>query len=399
MLPATLTLFNRFILRDLRLNYIRTCLTVFGIALGVAVLLAISLANDTAVGRFKDTVDRVSGKANLEIHSTSSNAVDQNFVTGMQWLWMFGGKFTPIIDENVIFNNKSETLVQLIGIDMLADPVFKTYAEDESEKTVDSSDILQPGVALIGSKLAREQHLKIGDTFEVLANEKQHNLKVARILSSKGLGGAFSGNLVVTDIDTAQNALNMSGKVTRIEIVVPDSMLNDAMEKLRQDLPAAAAIDRPAQRGVQVDKMTRSFQYNLLALTFIALMVSMFLIYNTMTISVIRRRPQIGTLRALGVSRTQILTLFSLEAVTFGAVGTSLGIATGIAFAQGALAAVSQTFEHFYFRVPTEHVDVSFNVVAMAFAIGVSVTVAAALAPAFEAAGVAPAEVRASCLL
>jgi len=184
---------------------------------------------------------------------------------------------------------------------------------------------------MIGSRLAQQEHLKPGDRFSLLVNELPHSFTVSRVLSSKGIGGAFSGNLIVTDIRSAQDALSAPGKVNRIEIVVDESAIDSVLHKLENDLPKNVTAQRPAQRGMQVDKMTRSFQYNLLALTFIALMVSMFLIYNTMTISVIRRRPQIGTLRALGVSRTQILQLFTLEAITFGTVGTGVGILTGIA--------------------------------------------------------------------
>jgi putative ABC transport system permease protein len=389
----TLNLFRKFILRDLRINYVRTLLTLFGIALGVAVMLAITLANNTALSKFKETVDLVSGRANLEVLPQTTPFLDEKYLYDLQWLWQMGGKFTPVIDENVIFGkNEDGTLVQMIGMDVLADPVFKSYEEDDSVGTLTDANVLKPGVALLGSKLAANEHLKQGDKFDLLTNEKTHSLRVARILPTKGLGGAFSGNLVVTDIRTAQEALGIPGKVSRIELVVPESYLLAVQDKLRHDFPKGISVERPSQRGNQVDKMTRSFQYNLLALTFIALMVSMFLIYNTMTISVIRRRPQIGTLRALGVSSGQILQMFTMEALAFGVVGTSLGILIGIGFAQGALNAVAQTFEHFYFRTPIETIMISPALIATAFAMGVGITVAAAIAPAMEAAGVAPAE-------
>jgi putative ABC transport system permease protein len=206
------------------------------------------------------------------------------------------------------------------------------------------------------------------------------------------LGGAFSGNLIVTDIRTAQECLDMPGKITRVEIIAPPEELSDIQEKLRHDLPLDVSVERPSQRGVQVENMTRSFECNLLALTFIALMVGMFLIYNTMTISVIRRRTEIGTLRAIGVSRGKVLALFLLEAFAFGVVGTALGIVGGILFAQGALDSIAKTFEHFYFKEPIETVIVNPVILLGAFALGVTLTVAAAFAPAMEAASVAPAE-------
>lgn len=396
MLSSTLALYRRFILRDLRFNYVRSCLTIFGIALGVAVLLAITLANDTALTKFKDTVDRVSGRANLELRSTSTPWMNEEYLSNIRWLWDSGIKFTPIIEDNVLFHDADGPLVQLIGMDMLADEVFKSYEEASDTQSAGKADVdvsvLEPKAALVGSKLAAAYNLKKGSKFKLLVNEAPQVFTVSRVLTNKGLGGAFSGNLVVMDIRTAQQALNSTGKITRVEIVAPESEIEQVSRHLKHDLPASIAVERPSQRGQQVEKMTRSFQYNLLALTFIALMVSMFLIYNTMTISVIRRRPQIGTLRALGCSKNKILSLFVAESFTFGIVGTSLGILVGIAFAQGALGAVAQTFQHFYFQTPVEHVNLNPVTISTAFLIGVTVTVAAALAPAFEAAGVAPAE-------
>ncbi|MGH9554129.1 MAG: ABC transporter permease, partial [Terriglobales bacterium] len=81
-----------------------------------------------------------------------------------------------------------------------------------------------------------------------------------------------------------------------------------------------------------------------------------------------------------------------MEAFTFGAAGTGLGIAGGIVAAQGALNAIAQTFEHFYFKEPIETVLINPEVIMIAFLVGVAVTVAASLIPAVEAAGVAPAE-------
>lgn len=138
--------------------------------------------------------------------------------------------------------------------------------------------------------------------------------------------------------------------------------------------------------------MTRSFKYNLIALTFIALMVGMFLIYNTMTISVIRRRPEIGTMRALGVSRSQIMSLFLIESLWFGVVGTSIGLVMGLVMSQGALKAIAGTFQHFYFQTPMESVSMAPQVMAAAFGLGVVLTVLASIPPVIEATGVSPAE-------
>lgn len=415
MRQPTLSLFNRFILRDVARNTIRTLLTICGIGLGVAVFLAISLANHTALAKFNETVDLVAGKANLEIRATGSQYLSEEILQSVRWIWSLGGKLTPMLEEYGLFGSEKGPLVQVIGIDMLADPDFKSYQSSsgstepaENPAKHDSSapdgtgaqtagndnkiDALSSRAAFVGSQLASNHDLHEGDSFDLILNDRQQSFKVASILSAKGLGGAFSGNIIVMDIRTAQDALRAPGKLTSIAIILPEEALAEAQNKLAFELPPATVAQRPSQRGAQIEKMTRSFEYNLLALTCIALMVGMFLIYNTMTISVIRRRPEIGTLRAIGVSGRQVLSLFLIEALAFGLVGTTLGIIGGVACAHGALQAISKTFEHFYFKTPLETVSMDSTSVAWSFIIGVGLTVLASMAPALEATNVLPAE-------
>ena len=199
-------------------------------------------------------------------------------------------------------------------------------------------------------------------------------------MSKSGLGGAYSGNLIVADMPLAQNLTGLVGRVSRVDMIVgtgkeknsdsgdlsvqesgncsdDDQTYRAVSEKLRQIMPSDIMIGTPETRSNQAEKMTRSFEYNLLALTLIALMVGMFLIYNTMTITVLRRRPEIGVMRALGVKRATILNMFLWETIFIGGLGTTCGVVLGGFLAQGALAAVAQTFQYFYFKVPLEKVS------------------------------------------
>ena len=64
-------------------------------------------------------------------------------------------------------------------------------------------------------------------------------------------------------------------------------------------------------------------------LSYISLVVGAFLIYNTISVSVVRRRAEIGILRAIGAARSTILSLFLAEALLFGVVGAALGVVLG----------------------------------------------------------------------
>ena len=88
-------------------------------------------------------------------------------------------------------------------------------------------------------------------------------------------------------------------------------------------LPPATRIERPSRRNERVEKMLRAFRVNLFALAGVALLVGMFLVYNTVLISILRRRQDVGVLKTLGASPRQIFAAFLGEGLLFGAVGSA----------------------------------------------------------------------------
>lgn len=414
-------LFRSLIVRDLLKNKLRTSLTVFGIALGVAILLAINLANLTAVDHFKQSIDRIGGKTNLEITASgSSNAtgwVPESILANFGWLTKAGVKLTPVIEQSAIFKapTADRFVVRVLGLDMLADQAFRSYDWQLDENSAHSKNrpetffnIFESDGAFIGPQLARYYHLNIGRTFSLLINDQEKRFQVAGILSDKGLGGAYGGDLIVMDIATAQQAFSMTardqwgdGRLSRIDAIIPDSLKSKGTiedpfvhitSQLEASLPVGFEVSRPERRSGQVDKMLRAYRYNLTVLSFIALLAGMFLIYNTMSITVIRRRTEIGTLRALGVSRKMVGLLFGTEALFLGVLGSILGIGLGLLFELGAVKAVSSTVQNLYMGIGVNGFSYSPLELVKSFGFGLLTTLLGALVPIIEAASVSPAE-------
>jgi putative ABC transport system permease protein len=385
-------LIQRFIFRDLLKNRVRTILTVLGIALGVAVMLAINLANQTALAKFQESIDLVSGTTTLQVQPTTAADLDESTLAKLAPLWDEQIKFTPFIDQLAVTASEPHEVIQVIGVDLLADKDFRRM---ETEKTApDSSgfDIFRLRQAFVGSELAQRFHLKAGDPFNVLVNDREETLTVRGILGSAGLGKAFSGNVIVMDIGSAQEMFDMKGRIDRIDMIVPEERIADVSSRLRSSLGAGIAVERPKRRGLQVQKMLRSFQYNLTATSLIALLVGMFLIYNTMSISVIRRRLEVGTMKALGLPSSLVFSLFTVEAIILGSIGSALGAGLGIVFAQFAVRAVARTVQALYADQPVSGVLVEPGTIVIAVVVGTILTVVAAIGPALEAVSIAPAE-------
>lgn len=395
----------RLILRSLNQNKLRTLLTVLGIALGVGILLAINLANEMALGNFKDSINRVSGKSNLTIYPTQSDVLDENLLTQLRWIWLIPGeeasRFMPGIEQTALWADSKQTInseerqevIRMLGVDMLSS--IQADSEDGMKLIASSEspfDILKPYHAYVGENLAKKHALRPGDSFPLYLNDGTSRFTVAGVLSHGELGDAYGGQIVIMDLSTAQQAFGLTGQISKIDLFVPEAAVSLVQQKLKTHLPPGVEAHRPTQKGEQVEKMVRSYQYNLTTLSFIALLVGVFLIYNTMSITIIRRRPEIGTLRAIGFSKRQIFELFLIESLIIGLIGTVLGLGFGIFLSQFAIKAVATTVAALYTGQVLDRFSVNPWLVAQAFGFGLLMTFIGALAPVLEATAVSPAE-------
>src|SRR5262249_54017359 len=144
---------------------------------------------------------------------------------------------------------------------------------------------------------------------------------------ARGTFPDVNGNFpaIVMDLAAAQRATKRFAVVDRILVKVPQTpALAEWIQRCKQALPAGIDV-RPAGSGTEENRrMLAAFRWNLRLLSYIALVVGAFLIYNTISVSVVRRRADIGIVRALGASRGAILAAFLTEAASFGFVGAAI---------------------------------------------------------------------------
>ena len=171
----------------------------------------------------------------------------------------------------------------------------------------------------------------------------------------------MDGSFVLMDIAAAQLAFERLGRLDRIDVQLaraPTALdasrtptgaeIDAAVAAIGARLPAGLTAGAPARRGQQVEKMLAAFHVNLAALSWVALVVGLFLVYNTATISVLARREEVGMLRALGVTRRQVLGLFLAEATVLGLAGTVPGIGLGRLLADWAVGVTGATVSTLY---------------------------------------------------
>lgn len=382
---------------------LRAALTVAGIAVGVAVLVAIQLANDSAIRSFEGSVDAVAGRANWQVVAEAA-PLDENLLLGLQPIWSVGGRFAPVIDlEGTL--EPSGVPIRILGVDLLSDLHFRDYryariAQDDATKARDAGvgesaasffGLFAHDSVVVPKAFATEHRLAIGSPLELEVLGRRSRLVVRGILEPTGPATAFNGSIAIVDVSTAQRAFDMKGRLTRVDLLVPG---DDAatLAAIRDALPPQARLERPSRRNERVDRMLRAFRVNLFALAAVALLVGVFLVYNTVLISILRRRRDIGVLRTLGVARGQLLGAFLSEGLIFGLTGSALGLALGVALARAILGAIGATVNTLYVATAGSPAEVALTpgLALVAASLGTAAALAAALQPAIEAAGTPP---------
>jgi putative ABC transport system permease protein len=245
---------------------------------------------------------------------------------------------------------------------------------------------------LLARATALELGLEAGDRFAVSAAGVRRTLTVAGLLepADEASARALDG-LLVTDIASAQEIFGAAGRLGRIDLIVADDAGGRALlSRIAARLPPGAELVAAGARAGTTAQMIRAFQWNLTALSLLALVVGMFLIYQTTAFSVVQRRPLIGSLRAIGVTRREIFALVMSEALLIGAVGTAAGLLLGIGLARGLLDLVTRTINDLYFALSVREVVLDRFTLGKGVLLGVGATALAALVPALEATGAPP---------
>ena len=365
-------------------------LSVLGVALAVAVVVGIDLANSSATRAFELSVEGVAGRATHEIVG-GPTGLDESLYAEL--VTVYGWRdATPVVEATVVAADDSGRTFQLLGIDAFVDRRLRSFTPGFDGSGDATAFLTRSGTAFLGADLAATLGLTTGDSFEIQAAGEPHLLEVIGLLSPPDdLARQALRDLLIVDISSAQEILGLEGRLSRIDLIFPETETASMREaELRRVLPHGVELKTKSARAGALAEMTRAFRLNLTALSLLALLVGMFLIYNTMTFSVVQRRPLLGTLRALGVTQRQIFGLVIAEAAAIGLLGSAVGLAVGIALAEGLLGLVIQTINDLYFALSVQSVDIPLSGWLKGVALGVGGTVLAAVRPAWEASSAPP---------
>ncbi len=353
-----------------------------GISLGVGIVVAVQLINNSALSAFASSVDYLSGRATHSVISDYGRIEEEHFVR--LWKHPSTRAATPVIQ---VMANTLETAgepVQFIGIDPFLDGDFRDLSsmrDDEQALTEFlTSDV---PVVYLSAALMRRFGLRRGDTLTVLSAGVEKKTEIAGSLPSSNLTGG--DNIAVLDISAAQDLFGKQGHLDRIDLIVEGNAA-----ELLEGMPGSLHLTDSNQRKSTLQSMLYSFQLNLAAMSLLALFVGTFLIYNFSMFSVLSRREDLSLLLTLGSDRAGLVGAFFTESMLLGTAGSLLGIVFGFLVAWFSIERVSSTISELYFHINVESVRVTLPVVLRGLGVGFLATIVGTGLPAMEVAVTPP---------
>lgn len=400
---------------------LQSALFVLGVALGVAVVVAIDLANGSALAAFQLSTEAVTGRATHRIVG-GQDGLDEALYRRLRTELGLRAS-APVVEGLIRVPALGGEMMTLLGVDPFAEPPFRGFLSggDGSGLPTEAlaAFLTQPGAVLLSRDVATRAGVQTGDRLTLDLGVRQVDAMVAGLLDpADALSRRALAGLVLADVATAQEILDRPGRLDRIDLLLPTGVGDPStgwdmqgaggdraqtagippdpgdpetlLAPIRAILPPGVEIGAVGDSQATVESMTAAFRLNLTALSLLALLVGMFLIFNTVRFSVVQRRPTLAVLRALGVTRREVFALILGEALILGAIGSLGGLGLGVVLGRAAVGLVTQTINDLYFVVNVRDLPIPAATLVRGGLLGLGAALVAAFLPALEATSVPP---------
>ncbi len=358
-------------------------LCLLGIALGVGIVVAVELINNSALSSFSSSVDFLSGRATHSVISGYGRIDERQFAK--IWTDPRVRAASPVVEVVAMARETGHEPIRFVGLDPFLDSEFRSLAPGQVGGDVFVRFVAGPEPCVyLSGELMKRAGLNAGDHLTVLIAGVEHKIGILGCLP--GAGEFDSGeNTAVLDIAAAQKIFGRIGYLDRIDIIA-----EGPSETLAGELPPGLKLTDRSERKAALQAMLQSFQLNLAAMSLMALFVGVFLIYNFSMFSVLSRREDMSLLLTLGADRGDLVRAFLTESSVLAAFGSVLGIGFGYLTAWFSIEKVSSTISELYFYVGMEAIHLTPRIALTGAAVGLLATIVGIALPGLEVAATPP---------
>lgn len=382
------TLLRFFSWRYLRRHPIRVFLSVMAVALGVALFTSVDVSNTSTEVSFRRTVEKLAGKAQLQVVRGRMLGIEEDVLAKIDAVP--GLKAAPVLQLSTTVPGASESLL-LMGLDFNREASFRLWDVAEGEKPqINPLAFLGGDVILISRSFATRRGLKLGGAFRIDTPSGPRPVAIGAIFKDEGPAQVFGGNVAVLPLRTAQRLFARKGSVDRVEILVSGDV-PDAARRLREALGSSYIVRPPPTQNSFLDEALTRLKA-LMGISVVALLVGIFIIYNSVSISVVERVREIGTFRAIGATRTQVFGVILLEWMTLGLAGSAAGLGIGVGLAKALIRIWTKEVNQVTMVVDVTDIAVLPRTIIGSLLIGTLTTLIAAFFPARAAMSITPIE-------
>lgn len=378
MIKNLLELTKLLVLKNIKQERFLTLLSIIGISLGIGLFVGVKVASDRAISSFEKSIKGTSPYANYEVFDISGIDFNEQIYKEIR---NFEEESFPVLKTFGYLPDSKDT-IDINGIYSVK--AFR-YLDLQITTQIDLENFyVEDNGVIITKEFAERYSLKKGGILKALVYDKEYLLKIVGIIDSKSI----LTNTVIMDIGNFQEYFDKTGYLTRIDIKTDEKTANN----IKSILPFNLKIEKKEHIFKNHKAIISSFRYNLQFISLIAILVGIFLLYNTVFISVVKRRTDIGILRGLGADKKTIVMLFILQGLILGVVGSLFGICFGQLSAYFSVIAVEKTISTMYSTISISDYLITKNDAFLALLLGIAVSIIASLIPSYEASKIRPNE-------
>ncbi|MFK7859020.1 MAG: FtsX-like permease family protein [Granulosicoccus sp.] len=373
-------------------------LSMLGIVLGVGIVTAVLVTNNSSQRAFALSTEALYGRTTHQL--SGANGLDQAVYVKLRNQFSHFA-MAPVITGHIAIG---EQVFSLLGLDPFAEAVFNRIgtASPTSETTDRGTSqagnlpiqaLLQRDALIISESSAQTYKLPVGETINLSVGGEDHEAYLAATYTSDN--PAATAGLMIGDIAFAQALLSRGSKIDRVDLILD----SDQVQLLEAAIPATLQLTPAISRTQTMQAMTRGFHINLTAMSLLALVVGAFLIHNTMTFAVVQRRELFAIKRITGITARTVLYSILLEATLISSVASLAGIVLGYFLSSALIKLTTRTINDLYFVLHVQEIWFSPWLIATGLLLGIGSSLLAACLAAFDAASTSPIQARQRSLI
>jgi putative ABC transport system permease protein len=387
-------------LRGIQRRPLRTFLSMLGIMIGVAGILALGITNQASMQSISDLFAESSGRTDLMVTSASgsqplnsaalssvSNINDvQHALPILKTQTALAGDTSTDVLSLSFFGVDSGGL-EIHGVDPSLEPLVRDYQITDGRFLRTNLDLFE---IIFVENFAEDNDINVGDRVRIVTPNGIETLRVVGLIAKEGPGSTNNGIFGIIPIESAQKMFNRIGEYDQIDLVLTERAQAQDIEERRVAIQGRLgegfSVTYPAGQGQRMTQMLSNYQIGLNMLSMIALFVGAFLIYNAFAMTIVERTREFGMLRTIGMTRRQIVANVVMEALALGVLGSGLGVLIGIFGAYGLaklMGSLLGTDLNVGGAIPA-------NTLILSVVVGISVTLISALIPSIQAGRVSP---------